>query len=493
MKKMFATILAALFFLLTLASCTEPECTHDYSKMGYYASAHYKVCALCGEKDASTKEAHTLDLGGVCECGCTFKVISYLDDGWRNYRILFGDLVVKDGFVYPDGSESYLLITYDESGKIIKEEDIDFDGDLFLMENYEYNEAGKLTKRTAYYKEVLVKYYLYEYDAEGRLYKESDYDSDGTLDDYTVYIYDQNGRVIREDDYHEDGVLDEYHLLEYNAQGVLTKKTTYNESGVLNDSYEYGEDGTLLKKIYNYPGEYYEHIEYNMLGAILKSTYEDYEGGARLERVYTRDKDSNLLTVSVQYFEDGVLDFTELYTYNDKGLLSRLDVDYPSSPEYSSYTVYTYNEKGKRIEQSTYQNGELHERVRFEYNDEGDETKQSFLDKDGNVLSVQVDEYTDENTHVQTEYYGDMVNLKRVIIWSETGAILLDKIYAQNGDVTYFYEGTPDGEGVTHQSEEDDGDCTTARHCTDCDFIFAPVREHVLENGYCKNCGKAAE
>ncbi len=506
MKKTLLTLFFAFVLALSVASCNggetpsdgpengPAECVHEYSKMGYHASAHYKVCALCGEKDASTTEAHTLDLSGVCGCGCTFKVISYLDDGWREYRILFGDLVVKEGAVYLDGSEFYLLTTYDESGKIIKEEDIDTYGELFLMEHYEYNAAGKLTKRSAYYEEVLVGYYLYEYDAEGKLYKESDYDSDGTLDDYTVYIYDANGRVIREDDYHEDGELDEYHVLEYNAQGTLIKKSTYDEDGVLNDSYEYGEDGTLLKEIYDYPGEYYEYIEYNTLGAPLKSTYEDYESGTRQEDVYTRDKDSNLLTVTVQYFIDGVLDFTELHTYNDKGLLSRLDVDHPSSPEYNSYTVYTYDEKGKRIEQSTYQNGELHERVRFEYNDKGEETKQIFLDADGNVLFVQVNEYTDENTHVQTEYYGDMVSLKEIVIWSnETGYIILEKEYAKNGDVTYFYEGTPYGEGVIHQSEMDDGDCTTARHCTDCDFIFAPAREHVFENGYCQSCHKAAE
>lgn len=502
MKKTLSTLLFALVLALALASCQKEApsadagkdtvaCTHDYSKTGYHASAHYTACSLCGEADASTVEAHVIDLSGSCPCGCTFDVVTYLDDGHRVYQISFDGLPVKSGSVYSRGEDFYTLTTYDESGKRIKEEDVNADGSLFRARNYEYDAEGKLVKRTVYDEEGLREYYLYEYDAEGKLLKELDYDADGTLDDYTVYIYDASGRVTREEDYDDEGELDEYHLCEYNAAGKLIKKSTYDESGVLNDTYEYGEDGTVLKEIYNYPGEYYEVIEHNALGATLKRTYKNLEWDTTDEAVYTRDDSGNLLTVATKRFEGDTLASTELHTYNEKGLLLRLEVDYPSSPEYNSYTVYTYDEQGVRIEQSTYQNGRLYERVRFEYNDKGEETKQIFLDEDGKVLSTVVSEYPPDNTHVLTEYYGDMVSLKQIVIWSQaTGDILLEKEFAPNGDVTYFYEGTSDGEGIHHQPEEDDRDCATARHCTDCDFVFAPAREHTYENGVCLSCGK---
>lgn len=186
-----------------------------------------------------------------------------------------------------------------------------------LAELKEYNEDGRMTKRTSYDGEGNKKLYEeyvalkvkhngyegistniktretyndgklehrteYEFDENGNRTKISEYDGEGKLTEYTETKYDGE-RILSESRYDGNGKLTA--LIEYNENGKTLKRSTY-KNGSLESylSYHYDESGTLIKvtacDAYNRIVNYYEF------------EYTDEIGNGK---TYMYDKDGTLI------------------------------------------------------------------------------------------------------------------------------------------------------------------------------------------------------
>ncbi len=110
--------------------------------------------------------------------------------------------------IYEKGSEDVLieayLYEYDNEGRKIKESYVNSKNVLTMITESEYT-GGKLTKEI--YKKgsgTLDSYTEFEYNDNGTMKKESNFDADGNMTSYVEYIYGDDGSFERKDEYVPD-------------------------------------------------------------------------------------------------------------------------------------------------------------------------------------------------------------------------------------------------------------------------------------------------
>ena len=138
----------------------------------------------------------------------------------------------------------------------------------------------------------------------------------------------------------------------------IIEKEHFFTNGIMNNS------STKKIRNYNIKGniileEYYEDtiresdtIKYDDLGnKTVRDMYSDFFK-TREKLIYTIDKNKNQLQEKY-YMEDGNLNKTTLYNYNDRGnLISRIIVNKDETTR--AKIEYKYDEKGYKIEEDTY-------------------------------------------------------------------------------------------------------------------------------------------
>ena len=148
--------------------------------------------------------------------------------------------------------ESAYTYEYDDDFKHSKR--YDKNGELDFEAFYDNN--GKVTKLLIYESSRVNNTYLYEYDSEGRLSQETQYD--GTETDYgravtTTYSYNNDGHVQKESFVAKDNSGDEIQTgekaYEYDANGNNTKvTTTYSYGGGQIDTYTFDDHNNCTSK-----------------------------------------------------------------------------------------------------------------------------------------------------------------------------------------------------------------------------------------------------
>jgi len=84
----------------------------------------------------------------------------------------------------------FFEIKRDENGFEVERIQADFDGNVYIRNVYENNDAGKPVKTTQYYGDgSLFGIFEYEYDEDGNMLKNSEYGADGKLAMTIVYEY----------------------------------------------------------------------------------------------------------------------------------------------------------------------------------------------------------------------------------------------------------------------------------------------------------------
>jgi len=194
-----------------------------------------------------------------------------------------------------------------------------YENDELLYEvNYEYNEAGQLTREVWDEDE----YDLYEYNADGNVIKHTMHYDSGS--DYETFEY-EGDRIVRMNEFYDNSEQDYYSLYKYNDEGYVSEITCYemDDSFYEKMTFKYDEKGNVTESILNEPdpvtGEYNPEIY--------------------MKRTYTYD-DKHHIFKNVGYpftYKSYVNNIIEEKYHEYDGYTHYSDID-----EYS----YTYNEDG---------------------------------------------------------------------------------------------------------------------------------------------------
>ncbi|NPV89424.1 MAG: tetratricopeptide repeat protein [Firmicutes bacterium] len=80
---------------------------------------------------------------------------------------------------------------------------------------------------------------IYEHDEKGRVIQESQYSSDGELEEYILFEYNSDGRTERNSGYSPDGSLKWYYTYQYDDNGNKIGYTHYDGAGNIVERTEY--------------------------------------------------------------------------------------------------------------------------------------------------------------------------------------------------------------------------------------------------------------
>lgn len=167
--------------------------------------------------------------------------------------------------------------SYDTFNRIEFSKKTDSRYDYSATSEYQYDSDGNLIKRIDTDRDGNQIYYEWHYDSNGLVQKHTLANIEGVYA-YENYIYDDNGRMISE--YHYDNgyysrdELLSYKEYEYDEKGNLVRCTNYDAEGSLNDYVEYFYDDNVLTKAisYNYKGEVSITQEYDLNGNVVRRT-----------------------------------------------------------------------------------------------------------------------------------------------------------------------------------------------------------------------------
>ncbi|MBE5909915.1 tetratricopeptide repeat protein [Pseudobutyrivibrio sp.] len=203
---------------------------------------------------------------------------------------------------------------FDEALEVAKE-GYDKTGDERLAEKIEMLESGNISdsdgriyKETFYDEDGSILGYCentYDYEHDGRVSSVTRYNPNGSLDQTIEYKYDENGNAIV-----SSGASGEEHYLtliesEYSNDLMTYSKWTYHDGQVSETNYFY-DDNLCVKEVQNHLGfeneRYTEtiYIEYDNDENVVKRTGENENGDIQWSITYSYDKEGNM-TESCSY------------------------------------------------------------------------------------------------------------------------------------------------------------------------------------------------
>lgn len=188
---------------------------------------------------------------------------------------------------------------------------IDSEEPISIVEEYEYDEKGRISKTSSpmYDNGIIVgtiKYNLYEYNSSGQLAKISNFNANLNsptgyinLQNY-IYSYSSDGKKIKEFIENLNGVISEYSVYEYkDDQLVKIKKYSHNalESYIEN---QYDNSGRLIKEsLYASDDQCISYTIHSYSGFLqVKSDLYVYQNDSHYRSIKrTFDNNNNLITL----------------------------------------------------------------------------------------------------------------------------------------------------------------------------------------------------
>lgn len=202
-----------------------------------------------------------------------------------------------------DAEEGILKYEYFPDGSISSRvfEQCGTDGSYteVYREIYAYDEAGALSSITRSEGGVTAAKTVYEYDENGRLVKESQYEGEDFCIAEFEYSHDANGRMIkcRRSDYIEESVSENNYG--YDAKGRLLTDQCYDESGNMISRTEFAyddNDNEIKRSVYTEGGELIssteKSYEYDDIGNIVSciTTHSDGTPGTTVNYTWQYSK-----------------------------------------------------------------------------------------------------------------------------------------------------------------------------------------------------------
>lgn len=247
--------------------------------------------------------------------------------------------------------------------------------------------------------EVKVKAYkagYKEFDKNGNLLCEINYDSRGDLNEKYLFSYDENSKLIEEIIYFDEEEIAERITYERNSKGQIIKSYNHYLDDTF-DTIEYIYDGKkLIKKItidsdgdtdsienFTYEGDnliLFEKLD-DENELVERNSYKFDQNGKELENSKWNAEDDQEISVKIFYNEEG--DKNKAHQFNNKKqLVAIVDFEYDSkgninkvieeSQRGKSILNLTHNENAQVVIQEELNGqGEINHRVERKYDDDG--------------------------------------------------------------------------------------------------------------------------
>ena len=223
-----------------------------------------------------------------------------------------------------DTLDYYHEYIYREDGKLIQENYYK-GNELDEITEYTYDDDGfplQMIVTDEGVKDVM----QYECDSEGNIIKRYHvFDGEEEITAWFDYVYDEKGRQVESIHYWE-GVLDNTTYYTYDEEGnLLSEEIHYNPDS------EYRSYDTLF---------YRDEYEYDEAGHLLARYNVDENGIRDLRTSYEWTNDYHA-RIYKRFDDDGSLNYTETFTYDDIGTLLSEEILYASN-QFSRKTIYIY-------------------------------------------------------------------------------------------------------------------------------------------------------
>lgn len=207
---------------------------------------------------------------------------------------------------------------------------------IYGSTEYCYDENGYLTQ--CRYKHMDIERYTYNY----------------------TYEFNDEGNPVEVLCY-SDGKLNSRHVYDYDEDGNLIQETDFDEDGQEQFRYVYDERGFLIEEVTLLDGKEQFHYtnNYDKNGNISETiSDEDYR------TVYDYDKDGKLIG-AITYDPLGEERSRQSYDYDENGNLIKKSIYWGDDERYR--TVYKYDENGNQIESVHYEDDTETERETYEW------------------------------------------------------------------------------------------------------------------------------
>ena len=266
---------------------------------------------------------------------------------------------------------------YNEDGMLAVETEYDSDGEFDCKFAYTYDEDGNIIESVYSYMSWL---YYPEYDEEGNCIGEAREEHEYTY--ISKYTYDAEGRSLGYKEYDEDGFLCHESVNTYDENGERATHAYINYDRYYGDSedpiefvyskeeYTYVDGNEVL-----YTWKHYDH-ESNEVNSTKRKTVYDEQG----RNIQTEEygKDDVLEGIEYREYDDEYTGRTKCHYYKNAGGVEEWKYEY-------TYEV----QENCKTETTVYsQDGAVQWKLEYKYSYETDETWETEYDADDNVLST---------------------------------------------------------------------------------------------------------
>jgi hypothetical protein len=245
---------------------------------------------------------------------------------------------------------------------------------------------------------------VYTYNGNGKLIKEQDLDSNGNAisDSYKTYEYDANGNLVKVNLYDHGATAPETYTYEY-SNGLIAR-ITGSVKGIFNYTYEGTNLKTIVWKDLSYPNVDSVVFEgYNSGGRpSTKTDYTSYSSSPRIT-YFTYDPNFNLVKTEVQTGDSTTRKISQLSTFTSEVAPSFASITTFYFPDNNINPNLNQMDKDRNIDSkssyySTCANGDT-------ILNGGDETLEITRNSQGEIVSAKQKEvhYTNNNYSTCTQ------------------------------------------------------------------------------------------
>lgn len=256
---------------------------------------------------------------------------------------------------------------------------------------------------------VQISYYLFDYDAEGRLIKQEEFGMDDQSRRWWEYTYSADGSET-ETRFYWQGEYTLRWIDYYDENGIRTEQRSYNTEDALTEIGFCDEAGNIIRRE-SYQGPAgsewkFEEAELDEEGRPVKARY--YNEAGEPDGSYMMEYDAQGHEVrSLYYNAEGEFQWDSRSQYDENGNCVRRE-EYDESGKLEEYRVMEYNGDGKVQREALYDADDVLQRYTVtEFGSDGRPTGEKDYDADDNMTGYAEYVYAADGSYECIHYRSD--------------------------------------------------------------------------------------